>query len=47
MIAHNYENCFLFHLSSFHSQDIQIFEIFSLPFQYFQIQMDKWKGNNL
>ena len=39
---------FLFHLkSSFHSQDIQIFVIFSLPFHTFQIQKDKWKWNNL
>ena len=34
----NYEKCFLFHQkSSFCSQDIQIFVIFSLPFQTFQI----------
>ena len=39
---------FLFHLkSSFHSQDFQIFLIFSLSFHNFQIQKDKWKINNL
>ena len=39
---------FLFHLkSSFHSQDAQIFVIFSLPLHSFQIQKDKWKWNNL
>ena len=44
----NYEKCFLFHLkSSFHSQDIQFFIVFSLPFHTFQIQKDKWKFNNL
>ena len=31
----------------FHSRDIQIFGIFSLPFHTFQIQKDKWKWNNL
>ena len=42
------KNVFLFHLkSSFHSQNIQIFVIFSFPFHTFQIQMDKWKWNNL
>ena len=40
--------CFLFYLkTSFHSWDIQIFVIFSLPFHTFQIQKDKWKWNNL
>ena len=44
----NYKKCFLFHLQgSFHSQDIQIFVIFSLPFHTFQIQKDKWNWNNL
>ena len=44
----NYEKCFLFHLkSSFHSRDIQIFVIFSLPFHTVQIQKGKWKWNNL
>ena len=44
----NYEKCSLFHpKSSFRSQDNQIFAIFSLPFQTFQIQKDKWKWNNL
>ena len=44
----NYEKCFLFHLkSSFRSQDIQVFVIFSLPFHTFQIQKDKWNWNNL
>ena len=39
---------FSFHLkSSFGSQDIQIFVIFSLPFHTFQIQKGKWKSNNL
>ena len=39
---------FLFHLkSSFHSRDIQIFVIFFLPYQTFQIQKDKWKWNKL
>ena len=32
--------------SSFRSQDIEIFVIFSLPFQTFQILKDKWKWNN-
>ena len=37
---------FLFHLkSSFRSRGIQIFIIFSLPFQTFQIQKGKWKWN--
>ena len=31
---------------SFHSRDIQIFVIFSLPFNTFQIHKDKWKWNN-
>ena len=36
------KNVFLFHLkSSFRSQDIQSFLIFSLPFQTFQIQKGK------
>ena len=44
----NYEKRFLFHLkSSFHTWDIQIFIIFSLPFQTSQIQKGKWKWNNL
>ena len=44
----NYEKCFLFHIkSSFHSRDIQIFVIFSLPFHTFQTQKGKWKWNNL
>ena len=44
----NYEKCFLFHLkTSFRSRDIQIFVIFSLPFQTFQIQKGKGKWNNL
>ena len=44
----NYEKCFLFHRkSSFRSQDIQMFVIFSLPFHIFQIQKGKWKWNNL
>ena len=44
----NYEKCFLFHLKSyFHSRDIQIFVIFSLPFHTFQIQKGKWKWNNV
>ena len=39
----NYEKC-LFHLEcSFHSWDIQMFVIFSLPFHSFQIQKGKWK----
>ena len=39
---------FYFNLkSSFRSEDIQIFVIFSLPFHTFQIQKDKWKLNNL
>ena len=42
------KKCFLFHLkSSFCSQDIQTFVIFSLPFHNFQIQKGKWKWNNL
>ena len=42
------EECFLFHLkSSIRSRDIQIFVIFYLPFQAFQIQKDKWKWDNL
>ena len=37
----------LFHLKrTFRSQDIQIFVIFSLPFQTFQIQKGKRKWNN-
>ena len=41
----NYEKYFLFHLnSSFHSQDIQNFVIFSLPFHTVQ---GKLKWNNL
>ena len=41
------KNVFLFHVkSSFRSQDIQIFVIFSLPFHTFQLQKDKWKWNN-
>ena len=44
----NYEKCFLFRLkSSYPSQDIQIFVIFSLLYQNFQIQKDKRKWNNL
>ena len=44
----NYKTCFLFHLRrSFRSQDIQIFVIFSLPFQTFQIEKGKRKWNNL
>ena len=44
----NYEKCLLLHLkSSFRSQDIQIFLIFSLPFHTFQTQKDKWEWNNL
>ena len=31
----------------FHSRDINIFVIFSLPFHTLQIQKDKWKWNNL
>ena len=39
---------FLFHLkSSSPSRDIQIFVIFSFPFDIFQILKDKWKWNNL
>ena len=42
------KNVFLFHLkSSFHSQNIQFFVIFSLPLRTSQIQKDKWKWNNL
>ena len=42
------EKCFLFHLeSSFLSQDIQVFVIFSLPFYTFQIQKGKRKWNNI
>ena len=42
------KNVFLFHpKSSFRSQDIQVFVVFSLPFYTFQIQKDKWKWNNL
>ena len=37
------QNVYIFDLeSSFCSQDIQIFLIFSLPFHNFQIQKDKW-----
>ena len=37
-----------FHLKSFfHSRDIQVFVIFSLPSHTFQIQKDKCKWNNL
>ena len=44
----NYEKCFLYHWkSSFCSQDVQNFVIFSLPFQTFQVQKGKWKCNNL
>ena len=44
----NYEKCFLFHLkSSFRSQDVQFFVIFSLPFHTVQVQKAKWKWNNL
>ena len=40
------KNVFSFHLkSSFRSQDIQIFVVFSFPFHTFQNQKDKW--NNL
>ena len=43
----NYEKCLLFYLkSSFRSWDIQIIVIFSVPFQTFQIQKDKWERNN-
>ena len=36
--------CFLFHQkSSFRSQDIHTFVIFSLPFHTFQIKKVKWK----
>ena len=39
---------FLFHIRSwFCSWDIQIFVIFSLLFQTFQIQKEKWKYSNL
>ena len=42
------KNVFLFHLkSSFRSRDIQIFVIFSLPFQTFQIQKGRGRWNNL
>ena len=42
------EKGFLFYQrSSFCYQDIQIFVIFYLPFQTFQIQKGKWKWNNL
>ena len=42
------KKCFLFHLKiSFHSRDIQIFVIFSLPFQNYKIQKGKQKWNNL
>ena len=42
------EKYFLFHLkSTFHSQDIQMFVIFPLPFHTFQIQKNKCKWNNL
>ena len=42
------KSIFLFHLkSSFRSQDIQIYAIFSLPFHTFQIQKDKWRWDNL
>ena len=38
------KNVFLFNLkSSFRSQDIQIFVVFSFPSHAFQIQKDKWK----
>ena len=38
----------LFHRKSFfRSRDIQIFVIFSFPFQTFQIQKHKWRWNNL
>ena len=44
----NYKKCFLFHQkSSFCSQDIQIFLIFSIPFHTLQIQEDKWEWNNI
>ena len=44
----NYKKYSLFHQkSSFRSQDIQTFVIFSLPFHIFRIQKDKWKWNNL
>ena len=42
------KNVFLFDpKSSFHSQDIQVFVIFSLPFHTFQIQKGNWTWNNL
>ena len=42
------KSVFLFHLkSSFRSQDIQIYAIFSFPFHTFQIQKDKWRWDNL
>ena len=42
------EKWILFHLkSSYHSRDIQIFVIFSLPFHNFQVQKDRWKWNDL
>ena len=38
----------MFHLKSFvPSRDIQIFVVFPLPFQTFQIQKNKSKWNNL
>ena len=40
------EKCIFYLKSSFHSQDIQIFIIFSLLFNPLQIQKDKLKWNN-
>ena len=34
----------VFQKSCFHSRDIQMFVIFSLPFHSFQVQKDKWSG---
>ena len=40
------KNVFYFN-SYFHSQDIQIFVTFSLPFDTFQTEKGEWKWNNL
>ena len=48
MVPQKLSKMFLFHLkSSFCSQDIQVYVVFSLPFHTFEIQKDKWKWNNL
>ena len=42
-----FKNFFYCVKKAFRSQDIQFLVIFPLPFNNFQIQMDKWKWNDL